>query len=530
MLFIWYILFFYFFLSFLVFFLPYGSWVYCFGLSDFFSVTLTYNFEVSLFVFVLLSVSFMVFLYGSFYMSGVSRLFYFFFVLFVFVLSMVGLIVFSGSVVMLLIFWDFLGISSFYLVLYYNNVVSSAGAMSTVFTNRIGDFCIFLFFNGIILFSLGGSSYQFFSSLFVLMMFFSCIIKGGQYPFGSWLPKAMAAPTPVSCLVHSSTLVTAGVMLMDCYVYVFLNSDVLYVVFFIGFFTVVFSGLCSLVEMDAKKIVALSTMSQIGFCFLCIGGGFHYLSYVHMISHSFFKSLLFMQMGYLIFFNFGQQDCRGYFFLGVCAPVLVQLQVFLSVLCLCGLLFTSGYCSKEYFMSLFYCGSYSFFLVFFYFFGIFLTFCYCYRMLSLFYVGLCNYDFVGYSSKFFYYSCFFLVLFSVFFTFWLIGNFVCFPLGFVRFEFVVVYVYLFLVFCFFNYFFRYFLLEFKGKFFMDHYSFLIYKLVPNFFYFDNFIFGFNYFFLGVFRLLSFFFLSLFRGVSHGGLLIIIFFMLFFLIF
>ncbi|VDM09476.1 unnamed protein product, partial [Wuchereria bancrofti] len=73
----------------------------------------------------------------------------------------------------------------------------------------------------------------------------------------------MAAPTPVSCLVHRSTLVTAGVMLIDCYVYVSLNSDVLVFVFYVGFFTMVFSGFCALVEQDAKKIVALSTMSQI---------------------------------------------------------------------------------------------------------------------------------------------------------------------------------------------------------------------------------------------------------------------------
>lgn len=415
--FVWYILFFYFFLSLLVFFLPYGRWVFCIGFNDFFRCICVYNFEVRLFLFVLLLVSFIVFLYGSFYIAGISRLFYFFFVLFLFVLRMAGLIVFSGSIVLVLIFWDFLGISRFFLVLFYNNVVSRAGAMRTVFTNRIGDFCIFLFFNGFVLISMGSFSYQFFGSLVGFMLFFSAFIKGGQYPFGGWLPKAMAAPTPVSCLVHSRTLVTAGVMLMDCYSYIFLNSDVLCFVFYLGFFTVLFSGFCSLVEMDAKKIVALRTMSQIGFCFLSIGSGLHYLSYVHMISHSFFKSLLFMQIGYLIYYNFGQQDYRGYSYFGFCAPLLVQLQVFLSVACLCGLLFTSGCISKEYFMSRFYYGSFRFFLVVLYFFGIFLTFCYCYRMINLFSVGSSGFDYCSYSSKLFYFSCFPLVIFSVFFTF-----------------------------------------------------------------------------------------------------------------
>nr|YP_003734897.1 NADH dehydrogenase subunit 5 [Setaria digitata]ACZ44421.1 NADH dehydrogenase subunit 5 [Setaria digitata] len=528
--FVWYILIFYFFLFLVVLFLPFGKWFYSFGYNDFFSFFFTFNSEICLFFLVLLCVSFMIFVYGSFYMVGVSRLFYFFFFLFLFVLSMCGLIVFSGNVIMTLVFWDFLGVSSFFLVLFYGNVCSRSGSMFSVFTNRIGDFCIFLFFNGFVLFSVGSFSYQFFGSLLVFMLFVSAFIKGGQYPFGSWLPKAMAAPTPVSCLVHSSTLVTAGVMLMDCYSYLFYDSVVLSFVFYVGFFTMVFSGLCSLVEQDAKKIVALSTMSQIGFCFLSIGCGLHYVSYIHMISHSFFKSLLFVQMGYLNFINFGQQDYRGYSFFSFCAPVLVQLQVFLSVVCLCGLLFTSGYCSKEYFMSRFYYSSFGFFLVLFYFLGIFLTFCYCYRILYLFRVGCSSFDYVGFSSCLFYFSSFFLVFLSVVFTFWWIFSLLCLPLSFNRFEYLVVFFYIFFIFCFFNYFFRYSLVELKGKFFMDHYAVFIYKLFPNFGYVDSFIMSFNYFFWGIFRLFSFFFFSLFRGFYHFGFLIVFFFMLFFLFF
>nr|YP_010332256.1 NADH dehydrogenase subunit 5 [Tetrameres grusi]UNY39755.1 NADH dehydrogenase subunit 5 [Tetrameres grusi] len=522
---VWYVLFFYFVLCVFLFFVPYGSWNYSCGFNDFFSFSVSFSFEVCLFFLVLIFVSFFIFVYGSFYMVGGVRLFYFFLVLFSFVMSMGGLIVFSNCVILTLVFWDFLGVSSFFLVLFYNNVVGRCGAMSTVFTNRIGDFSIFLFFNGLILFSVGFLSCQFFSSLVGVMLFVSSFIKGGQYPFGSWLPKAMAAPTPVSCLVHSSTLVTAGLMLMDFYSYVSLGSDFLLFVFFFGFLTVVVSGCCALVESDCKKVVALSTMSQMGFCFLCIGCGLHYVSFVHMIGHSFFKSLLFMQVGYLIFVNFGQQDFRGYSFFGFCVPYLVCLNIYLCVVCLCGLMYTSGYCSKEYFVSCFYCGSYSVLLAFFYFFGVFLTFCYCYRMLFLFRVEFCNYGYVGFSSKLYYLSCCFLVFFSVCFIFWWFFNFLNFVDIFNRIEFFVVFFYFFFLFCVLNYFFKFFVLEFCNKFFMDNYSFFVYKLIPNFWFFELIGLGFNYFLFGLLRFFFFSFFMLFRGVYGLVVVFVISFML-----
>nr|ASS35166.1 NADH dehydrogenase subunit 5 [Thelazia callipaeda] len=530
MLFIFYIVFFYFFLGILVLFLPYGKWFFCLGRGDFFSFFLSFNFEIVLFLFVLLFVSFMVFLFGFFYMGSSVRLFYFFIILFSFVMSTVGLIIFSGSIVVTLFFWDFLGLSSFFLVLFYNNVVSRSGAMSTVFTNRVGDFCIFLFFNGFVFFTLSILSYQFFNCLISLMLFLAGFIKGGQYPFGSWLPKAMAAPTPVSCLVHSSTLVTAGVMLMDFYFYVCLSSFSLSVVFFVGFFTIFFSGLCALLEQDAKKIVALSTMSQIGFCFLCMGSGYHYVSFVHMIGHSFFKSLLFMQVGYIIYLGQGLQDYRGFSGGFVSVPLIVRLQILVSLFCLCGLLFTSGGLSKEYFISCFYSGSFGFFLVFFYFLGVFFTFCYSLRLFNIFGVFNLSFDFVGFSSKIFFFSGFFLVFFSVFFIFWLFMNFLCLSIKFCRFESLVWLLYFFLVFCLFNFFFNYNVLEFKNKFFMDSFSLFIYRFFPKLFYLDNFIFFFNYFFFSFVSFFSFFFSFVLRGGVYSGFFLLFFFFLFFCIF
>nr|QDF64301.1 NADH dehydrogenase subunit 5 [Physaloptera rara] len=507
-------------------FVPYGKWNFVLGVWDFFSFTVSFDHGVCMFFCVLLFISFMIFVYGSFYMSGVNRLVYFFLILFSFVASMGGLIVFSNSVVLTLVFWDFLGISSFFPGLFYNNLSSRCGAMSTVFTNRVGDFCIFLFFNGLILCSMSYLNYQFFSSLVGLMLFVAAFVKGGQYPYGSWLPKAMAAPTPVSCLVHSSTLVTAGVMLMDCYDYLSLNSLGLIVIFFTGGFTVIVAGVCGLFEQDAKKIVALSTMSQMGLCFLTIGCGLHYVSFLHLISHSFFKSLLFMQMGYLIYVNMGQQDYRGYSFFNNSAGCLVKIQVLVSVFCLCGLMFTSGFFSKEYIMSCFYSEGYKVFLSFVFLGGIFLTFCYCFRMFNLFMVCFYNSLFWGGYSKSFSLSSIFLVFFSVVFVSWWFDNFYVVDVFFNRFEYLVGIFYVFLLYFLVYYSVSSAVLELKNKFFMDEYALFIYKLVPNLKFFDNFLLALN---SGVFGLFYFFtFVSgvLLRGFCSSVMLFLGFVMLF----
>nr|WVH37130.1 NADH dehydrogenase subunit 5 [Physaloptera clausa] len=526
MLFVVYVIFLYFFLISIFLFLPCGKWSFVLGVWDFLSFTVSFDRSICLFFCVLLLVSFMVFVYGSFYMVGSNRLVYFFLVLFSFVVSMGGLIIFSNSILLTLIFWDFLGISSFFLVLFYNNLSSRCGAMSTVFTNRVGDFCIFLFFNGLVLCSISYLSYQFFVSLVGLMLFLAAFIKGGQYPYGSWLPKAMAAPTPVSCLVHSSTLVTAGVMLMDCYDYVSLSSLGLIVVFFVGGFTVVVAGVCGLLEQDAKKIVALSTMSQMGLCFLVIGCGLHYVSFLHLISHSFFKSLLFMQIGYLIYLNAGQQDYRGYSFFGSGISFLVELQVLVSVFCLCGLIFTSGFFSKEYIMSCFYSEGYKFFLSFFFLGGIFLTFCYCFRMFNLFLVCFFGILFFGAYSKNFSLSSLGLVFFSVVFISWWFDNFCFIDVFFNRFEYLVGFFYIFMLYFFSRYWIKSVILEFKNKFFMDEYSYIIYKLVPNCKFFDNFLLSINNLVFGFFYFLGFFWSVLLRGVGSSVLLFVSFILLF----
>lgn len=197
----------------------------------------------------------------------------FFFLLFLFVISIMFL-VFSGSWVIVMLGWDGLGLVSFLLVIYYNNPSRLDSGLVTVFTNRVGD-CLFIV-RFIFMFYRGWSTVEFLSfevcAFFSFIIFLGCITKSAQLPFSSWLPAAMAAPTPVSSLVHSSTLVTAGVFLLVRFN--FLLFCVLPLMKFISLLTIFVSGVCAVFELDFKKVVAMSTLSQLGFIVFSISCGF----------------------------------------------------------------------------------------------------------------------------------------------------------------------------------------------------------------------------------------------------------------
>jgi len=129
------------------------------------------------------------------------------------------------------------------------------------------------------------------------------------------LPKAIRAPTPVSALVHRRTLVTAGLILLINFYYFLLSGFFSLFIVLFGIFTIFFSSLMSLFEQDIKKVVALSTLSQMGFSTLILGLGMGFFCLFHLIRHAFFKSCLFIQVGFLIYKSMGQQDGRFYRFL-----------------------------------------------------------------------------------------------------------------------------------------------------------------------------------------------------------------------
>jgi NADH-ubiquinone oxidoreductase chain 5 len=187
-----------------------------------------------------------------------------------------------------------------------------------------------------------GGTFQI-SSIFLIV---AIITKRAQYPISGWLPAAMAAPTPVSALVHSSTLVTAGILLL---VKINKNFNGCFILFFLGLLTILIAGVTAMKEKDFKKIVALSTLRQLGFLVFIFSQGFYFLCFFHLLAHAFFKSLLFFGVGRILHLKTRLQDTRIY------GPSLTRswfviFLITITLISLCGLLFTSGFFSKDLFL------------------------------------------------------------------------------------------------------------------------------------------------------------------------------------
>nr|QDH82316.1 NADH dehydrogenase subunit 5 [Anadara consociata] len=213
----------------------------------------------------------------------------------VFIMSMVMLIVFP-SLLGLIIGWDGLGLSSFLLVVFYQNDNALASGMITAISNRIGD--------GLLISGMGAclgvghwNSFFEIGGLIGGLIGLASITKSAQVPFCAWLPAAMAAPTPVSSLVHSSTLVTAGVYLLLRYGVVVEVADVLLV---LSSMTLILGGVSAFFEVDVKKVVALSTLSQLGMMVFVVSLGFKVFCLFHLYMHALLKASLFLAVGAII--------------------------------------------------------------------------------------------------------------------------------------------------------------------------------------------------------------------------------------
>nr|APH08725.1 NADH dehydrogenase subunit 5 [Tomopleura sp. JEU-2016] len=290
-----------------------------------------------------------VMMFSSSYMAHDPFLKRFTWLVMLFVLSM-NLLVFIPSLPALLLGWDGLGIVSFALVIYYQNMKSLSAGMITVLANRIGDVMILI---SVGLLVLQGhwviiSMWDYHLSLWTgLTVTIAAMTKSAQIPFSSWLPAAMAAPTPVSALVHSSTLVTAGVFLIIRF-FPFLNK--LYGfksgLLFISVLTLLMAGIGANYENDLKKIIALSTLSQLGVMMMSLGMGMPYLALFHLYTHALFKALLFLCAGMIIHNSSNTQDIRHMGLLFSQLPLTITCMN-VANLSLCGAPFLSGFYSKD---------------------------------------------------------------------------------------------------------------------------------------------------------------------------------------
>nr|QAX91393.1 NADH dehydrogenase subunit 5 [Parastacus brasiliensis] len=313
-------------------------------------MTLIFDWISTMFLGFVFFISSMVMYYSGGYMSGDQSYNRFMWLVFMFVLSMAALIV-SPNLISILLGWDGLGLVSYVLVIYYQNEKSANAGMLTILSNRVGDVGILLSIS--LMFMLGGWNFIFYATWmgddFDLMKGLICMAamtKSAQIPFSAWLPAAMAAPTPVSALVHSSTLVTAGVYLLIRFSGALGGSITQSFLLIISCMTMFMAGLGANFEFDLKKIIALSTLSQLGVMMSILSLGFPDLAYFHLLTHALFKALLFMCAGIVIHSVKESQDIRMMGSLIKSLP-LTSVCMNLANLALCGMPFLAGFYSKD---------------------------------------------------------------------------------------------------------------------------------------------------------------------------------------
>lgn len=341
------------------------------------------DFISSLFMGLVLIIRGSIIFYSEFYIESEIFKYRFFFLMIFFVFSIVFLIL-CPNFICILVGWDGLGLVSYCLVIYYQNFKSFRAGMITALTNRIGD----VFILGCISLSFFMGRWRYINFLNLYDSFFLCIFfiiaaitKRAQIPFSAWLPAAIAAPTPVSSLVHSSTLVTAGVYILIRFNYYLDNYLFLKVfLFFLSLLTIIISGLGGLFEYDLKKIIALSTLSQLGFIMATISLGLYDLAFFHLCTHACFKALLFICAGIFIHRFIDNQDIRRFGFIN--KNFSLRLCIFNTAsLSLSGFPFLSGFFSKDLILELILLRSLNFFFFFLFLLGTFLTVFYRFRLL-----------------------------------------------------------------------------------------------------------------------------------------------------
>lgn len=310
----------------------------------------------------------------------------FFSLLMVFVLRIILLII-SPNNLRILLGWDGLGVSSYLLVIYYNSNKSNTSGMITLLINRIGD-ALILRALAIQLKYLSWATRDIVltpqTKILITVFTLGLITKSAQIPFSSWLPAAIAAPTPVSSLVHSSTLVTAGIYLIIRMTSIYKKTNLSMVLLILGTLTTLIASLLALKENDIKKIVALSTLRQLGFIVSMLGLNCWFLAFRHLMNHAFFKALLFISTGNIIHSSNDSQDLKitSNKRLAMFNSLMI---VFITSLSIIGLTFLSAFYAKEIIIENIFINKSSVYIIFFLVITIFLTPTYTIRRLRIFY-------------------------------------------------------------------------------------------------------------------------------------------------
>ncbi len=313
-----------------------------------------------IFFFSLVSISLIIISFSGIYLREQERKYFLSFKI-LFIISMF-LIILGGDLFSLFIGWEGLGITSFILIRFHRTFYCLRASIKTVIINRVGD----------IFFILSLSLRLFQSPAFLPLLAVAIFRKRAQFPISSWLPAAMAAPTPVRALVHSSTLVTAGIWLA-----IKLQFNLYLLLTIIGGLTILLGGVFAFLEKDEKKIVAFSTLSQLGLITFLLGVSFYDVVFLHLIYHAFFKSLLFVTLGFTIICSSHNQRK---FLRELSCSFFILFSFSICLLSIIGVFFLSGFFSKH-IMVIYICEKWYWIISIIFLIGVILTSLYRWRLL-----------------------------------------------------------------------------------------------------------------------------------------------------
>jgi len=305
-------------------------------------------------------VGFVIHVYSVGYMKEDPEFSRFFAYLNLFIFAM-SVLVLAADFFFLIVGWALVGLASYLLIGFWREKTSAVLAARKAFVmNVIGDvgmvIAAFIIFEHLgtlsylDVFAAAGSAFRPNDDTILLITLFLLVgafAKSAQVPLHTWLPDAMEGPTPVSALIHAATMVTAGVYLVArCHVLFDLAPYTMYLVAGVGLITAIFAGSMALVQYDIKRVIAYSTMSQLGYMFLAAGLGMYSIAMFHLMTHAFFKALLFLSAGSVIHGLNDEQDIRKMGGLRHAMPI-THVTFLIGSLALAGFPLTAGFFSKE---------------------------------------------------------------------------------------------------------------------------------------------------------------------------------------